>query len=60
MVRYPYQGLPVVPMFPKSENTWLGHIWWLYNERVKNWFFCVMKWARDMDIPMDVPLVDEH
>ena len=31
-----------------------------HRERVKIWFFCVMQWARDMDIPMDVTLVDEH
>ena len=27
---------------------------------VKKSFFYVMQWASDMDIPMDVPLVDEH
>jgi hypothetical protein len=35
-------------------------LWTSIGECVKKWFFSVMQWARDMDIPMDVPIVDEH
>jgi len=35
-------------------------LWMRTCEHMEKWFFSVMKWARDMYMPMDVPLVDEH